>query len=96
MIGPGTWTTDETRGLLRDYITREFLYDRPDIQFDDACQLVEQGLIDSIRMFRLVSFLETTFGFTVAPQDITRRNFETVEAIGALVQAGLDRAKGSA
>lgn len=83
------WTSAEIADLVRDYITKEFLYDRPDIQFDDRFPLVAEGLIDSIRIFRLVSYLEATFGFTISPRDITRRNFETVEAIVALVTAGL-------
>ncbi len=49
--------------------------------------LFEAGLIDSVGIFELVSFLETEFGIDVPDEQIVPENFESVTAIAAFVKS---------
>jgi D-alanine--poly(phosphoribitol) ligase subunit 2 len=42
---------------------------------------LEEGLIDSLGVMRLVAFLEEEFDVKIPPQDLTIENFITVQAI---------------
>lgn len=77
----------EVAETVRMHLQREFLHERPDIRLDDDFPLVEEGLIDSIGIFRLVNFLETTFDFALDPQDISLANFGSIRAIARLVNS---------
>jgi acyl carrier protein len=44
-------------------------------------KLIESGILDSLTMLKLVTFLEEKFGVKVDPEDVVRENFETVAMI---------------
>jgi len=48
--------------------------------------LLEWGLINSMEMKQLVSFLEQRFGVRIAGQDVVAKNFRSVESIAELVR----------
>ena len=66
---------------VKDYIIREFSADNPQITLDDEESLIKEGLIDSLGLFLLISFLEKEFQIKVGQEDIVLENFETVTAI---------------
>lgn len=47
--------------------------------------LLDSGLIDSAGLFELVAFLEERFGVVIADEELVPENFETIDAIVALV-----------
>ena len=55
----------------------------------DDESLTENGVIDSLAIFRLVSFLEDTFGVRIADEEIVNDNFKSVDDIDRLVQSKL-------
>jgi acyl carrier protein len=55
----------------------------------DEESLTENGVIDSLAIFRLVSFLEDTFGVRIADEEIVNDNFKSVVDIDRLVQSKL-------
>jgi acyl carrier protein len=48
--------------------------------------LLEQGIIDSLGVMKLISFMEATFGIQVLDEDIVPENFQTLKNIAMLVQ----------
>jgi acyl carrier protein len=74
---------------LKDYIVRELMADRPDATLTSDEPLIEGGIVDSLGIFLLISFIENEFGVKVQPQDVVLDNFATVAAIHKLVQARL-------
>ena len=58
---------------------------------DDGTSLVESGWVDSFAIVELVAFLEREFGVTLRDADIVPANFETVGAIGRLVERAAPR-----
>lgn len=53
----------------------------------DADELLESGIIDSLGVLDLVSFLEQQFSFTVVDDELIPENFRTVEHIVAFVES---------
>jgi acyl carrier protein len=49
--------------------------------------LLEFGVIDSLGMLDLVAFLEAEFGISIAEEELTPENFQTVSRIGIYVRA---------
>jgi acyl carrier protein len=52
---------------------------------DDTTQLIEEGIVDSMGLMQIVAFIEERTGLRVSDDDVTPDNFETVAAIGSLV-----------
>jgi acyl carrier protein len=76
------------RETIRDFIEGELLSGRP---VGDAENLLVGGRIDSLGVMRLVGFLESRFGFRIPGTDVTLRNFATLDAIAAYVEAKAPR-----
>ena len=75
---------DDIRPAIIEYINEEFVIDGTDVDIATA-NLLEEEIIDSLGIFTLVSFIEDSFGVSVEPEEVNLDNFETVEAIAALV-----------
>lgn len=73
---------------IRDYIQESAKYAGVTGLTDDA-SLIEAGVIDSLQLVRVVSFLEETFGVTVADEEIVPKNFESIDGMERLVLAKL-------
>jgi acyl carrier protein len=57
------------------------------MQVADDEALTKNGVIDSMGIFRLVSFLEDTFNVRIGDEEITHDNLESIDAIEKLVIA---------
>lgn len=78
----------DRRQAIRDYIVREF---NPVEPIGNETQLVELGIVDSLAVFALIGFIHDEFGIEVDPDSVSYENFETVNAIEALVTACASR-----
>lgn len=70
---------------------REFLEGNVVHQSDAAISgdesLLDSGILDSASILELVSFLESRFGIVISDEELLPENFETINAIVALVEA---------
>ena len=73
---------DQVREFILKIATRKGVQSVAD---DDS--LTSAGVLDSMGIFRLVSFLEETFGVGVSDEEITAENFQTINAIQEFVSA---------
>lgn len=64
---------------------RAFLTERH-LEVDDDLDLFESGLVNSLFAMQLVLFVESTFGFRVANDDLDIQNFRSINAIVALIE----------
>ena len=53
-------------------------------------RLIEKGVLDSMGLYEMVSFLEDHFGIQVEDQDIVPENFQSVSAIAKLVAVKME------
>lgn len=64
---------------LRTALVTQFRIDHGSL--DDNTRLFSSGLIDSLSVMELVSFVESTIGQIVPPAEITLENFDSVNRI---------------
>jgi acyl carrier protein len=91
-----TYTEEQIEALIKEQIAQEFMYDRDTDVLTNDYPLIEQGIIDSMGIMRMINFLEEQFGITVEPEDFLLEFFETVTAIKLFTIAklqGSDAAK---
>lgn len=65
----------------------EILQDiRPEVDFNDSEDFIEDGYLDSFDMVALVSNLDKTFCISILGEDIIPENFANLEAIENIVK----------
>lgn len=70
---------------LTNYLQQEL--NRTQVALTLNTSLIQAGLIDSLSIFKLILFMEEQFAIKIHPEDITVENFETINALTALVQS---------
>jgi acyl carrier protein len=72
---------------IRGYIAEHFL---PGGQgLEDTTPLISGGLIDSIGMLGLISFMESRFGVEFMPRDVDAHTLDNVNLVAALIERKL-------
>lgn len=70
---------------------KEFLYDESlKEEFDELTSsdsLLEAGIIDSVKMLELITFIEETFGIKVDEDDLFPENFDSLQAIEEFINS---------
>lgn len=54
---------------------------RPEFDFTEDVDFIEQGMLDSFDVVSLVSDLDSTFGISIDGVDIVPENFSSVDSI---------------
>ena len=67
---------------LRQFIRDSFLVD----DFTDDESFLASGLLDSLGIVQLVTFVESAFGFRVPDTDLVPDNFDSVTKLAAYVE----------
>lgn len=70
---------------IRTFIIDEIGWRGTAEDLGDESPLMEAGVIDSMGVFHLISFLEAEFGIEVLDEDLLPDNFATISSIGGLV-----------
>ena len=68
------------KNALIEYIRDEFVRNRGAVIKEDE-DLLSSGLIDSLGILKLVSFIEERFGTQIPAEDVVFENFHSVEAM---------------
>ena len=71
---------------VRAYVSENFLYMRQGFEFSESESLLGRGIIDSMGVVELITFVQDEFGVAVDDGDITEDNFGTLNAIAEYVQ----------
>lgn len=85
------YTTEQTRvrEKIRAYLDENFLYMMPNFVLDDDDRLLERGVVDSMGIVEMLTFLEDQFGVKAADEEISEANLGSVRAIVQFVTAKL-------
>lgn len=76
-----------TQDTIHDFIATTFPGDGTDP--DPGMDLLEAGIIDSIGVLTLVTWLEETFGFVVDDEDVVPENLGSIAGITAYAERKL-------
>jgi len=58
-------------------------------ELSDDDKLLEMGIVDSLGVLEIVTFIQTTYSITVNDEDITGENFDTINNITTYVSSKL-------
>jgi acyl carrier protein len=70
---------------IRTYIAQNILFSGNSYPYDDDASFLDEGIVDSMNVLELVTFVEDTFGVSVDDQDIVPDNFDSVSRLAAYV-----------
>jgi acyl carrier protein len=56
-----------------------------EIKIDPESSLIKSGIVDSLSLLRLISFLEEKFGIVIDDEDVVPENFDTIKIMESLV-----------
>ena len=59
---------------------------RPDVDFTTATKLIDDDVLDSFDIISMVSEINETFGIEINVNDLLPENFNSAEALYALIQ----------
>ena len=59
---------------------------RPDVDFKNNKKLIDDGVLDSLNILEIVSELCDTFDIEISPADIIPSNFNSAEAMLAMIE----------
>ena len=66
---------------LTDFIVSELASNKGVAELSPDDNLLEESLVDSLGIMRLISFIEKEFGCAIPSEDVVVENFVTVNAI---------------
>ena len=69
---------------VRNFIRTEIMYD-DDKDFDADTNLIDRGIIDSMSLVRLISFIEEQYGIQVEDEAIVPENFSSLNKVAAFI-----------
>ncbi|MGH1365055.1 MAG: acyl carrier protein [Calditrichia bacterium] len=73
---------------LQEFINKELLSGSFEVETDES--LLADGMVDSLGMLRLVTFIEETYETRIPPEDLIIENFHTIDVIaGYLTLKGI-------
>jgi D-alanine--poly(phosphoribitol) ligase subunit 2 len=76
---------DELKGLILDYVKREYLEEGDDRVVNESTPLISGGIVDSFSMVSLKRFLERKFSISIPDADASPQAFDSVNSIATLV-----------
>ena len=75
----------QQRQAIKRYLLENFLFSTDDAALGDQDPLIRSGILDSTGIHELVLFIEEQFSLSVAPEEMTPANFDSIEAIDGFV-----------
>jgi acyl carrier protein len=78
---------EQVRQTIRSFILANFLPGESPETLQDSTLLISSGVMTSLSMLELVTFLEESFSFTLEPEDIRVGHMDTVDLIVDLVMS---------
>ena len=77
---------------IRDILFAELQWDGSRADLTDDLPLIENHIVDSLGLLRLVTTIESEFGIEIRGEDVVVANFGSIARIAAFVQQVRDRA----
>ncbi len=80
-------TTNATnvKDQIRQFVSEELAAAKGVTLVSDDQSLIDNGVVDSLGIFRLVTFLEENFGVKIGDEEISADNLASVDMIEQLV-----------
>jgi acyl carrier protein len=70
---------------VRDFVQENFLYMHTNFHLADDDRLLDRGVIDSMSIVEMISFVEREFGVNAMEEEISDANFGSLAGIARFV-----------
>ncbi len=84
-----TQEQDLIKEQIREFVLTNLARSKGVTAFSDDESLLQNGVVDSLGIFRLVAFLEGAFRVRISDEEITHENFESITAMEQFVTSHL-------
>lgn len=71
---------------MRNTVLKVLQDEYPNIDFESSDALVDNGILDSLTITGIIATLSMEFGIDIPYEDITEENFNSVDAMAAMVE----------
>jgi acyl carrier protein len=71
---------------IRDYIAKNLLFSDNGFQFKDDDSFLNEGIVDSVGVMELISFVDSQYGLKVDPSEVSPENFDSVNKLAAFIR----------
>lgn len=75
----------QPRRRIKQYILKNFLFSDDENAIGDQDSLVRGAILDSTGIYELIMFIEEEFKLSIAAEEMTPDNFDTLETIDAFI-----------
>ena len=82
---------DKLKSVLKNYITEDILLGDRSFVINDDTALIDDNIIDSINLMKLISFIEKKMNITYDHDDYSVDNFNTINDIADLINKKCER-----
>ena len=84
-----TYTDEQIFDALASFVVQQAT-GREAISVAPDADIIGQGLVDSLGIFKLIAFVEERFKVTIEPDEVLLENFQTLRALRNLIVRKLD------
>ena len=82
----GTPTGIEIKELMLEFMRTRFPAAQG-VEFEDESSLLDSGVIDSLGILDLVTFMEESFDIEASDEDLVPENFDSISALVRFVES---------
>ena len=77
---------EDQKKIVKDYVNRELAEEGKETDLKEEENLLANGIVDSLGVLKLVSFIENEFNVQVPDEDVTVNNFRSLKSIGEYLE----------
>jgi acyl carrier protein len=70
---------------IRGYIAGELAWDGPVEKLTNDYPLLDNEVVDSLGIFKIISFIESEYDIEIADEELIPENFQTIDSIAQLI-----------
>jgi acyl carrier protein len=71
---------------LEQFIQEQIIKGQRNVDLQQFTNLIEEGIIDSLGIMKLLTFIEESFDLQISDEELLPENFESLKAICDMVQ----------
>ncbi len=79
----------DIESTIEKFVVDELILGAKGTKLDPDSSLINSGVIDSLALLRLITFIEEKFGVTVDDTEVVPENFETINIMKGFIEAKL-------
>src|SRR5215216_3412445 len=79
-------TMEDQKKIVKDYVNRELAEEGKETDLKEEENLLANGIVYSLGVLKLVSFIENEFNVQVPDEDVTVNNFRSLKSIGEYLE----------